>query len=102
MRSKGARSSTFLFPATGSPSAPDYLVTCDDDLDEDDAVGDGYDGEDLCWRGLSLPFSLRFENSIDSPPESLMTILRDALHRPSSMARGAAMACLAIIILQVI
>ena len=106
IRSKGARSSTFLFPATGSPSAPDYLVTCDDDLDGDDAVGDGYDGEDLCWREcvafLSPPFSLRFENSIDSPPESLMTILRDALHRPSSMARGATMACLAIIILQVI
>ena len=52
MRSKGARSSTFLFPATGSPSAPDYLVTCDDDLDGDDAVGDGYDGEDLCRNVL--------------------------------------------------
>ena len=107
MRSKGARSSTFLFPATGSPSAPDYLVTCDDDLEGDDAVGDGYDGEDLCWRGLRMcciliTSILRFENSIDSPPESLMTILRDALHRPSSMARGATMACLAIIILQVI
>ena len=52
MRSKGARSSTFLFPATGSPSASDYLVTCDDDLEEDDAVGDGYDGEDLCRNVL--------------------------------------------------
>ena len=52
--SKGARSSTFLFPATGSPSAPDYLVTCDNDLEGDDAVGDGYDGEDLCWRGLGM------------------------------------------------
>ena len=54
IRSKGARSSTFLFPATGSPSAPDYLVTCDDDLDGDDAVSDGYDGEDLCWRDLGI------------------------------------------------
>ena len=37
---------------------------------------------------------IRFENTISTPPASLMVILKDALASPDSMARGCLTACL--------